>query len=94
MKLKDILNDEREIVAIYPADGSLGWTIEEPYHQALHVDKIEAYGEPGEYCALPWFALWEDGQIIARINAMAVSDVHYRINTESKNKPAEGKDDE
>jgi len=85
MDPKDILTDEREIVAIYPVDGSVGWTTSEQYLRAFPVDKVEPYGEPGEYCALPWFAIWKGGQIIARINAIAIGEVYYAKN---KNKSA------
>lgn len=48
------------------------------------VEEIVAYGEPGEFCDLPWFALYYKGQICRRINAITIFAVDY---VEKKEEP-------
>ena len=46
------------------------------------VEKIEAYGEPGEYCMRPWFAIWRGGVIVRRVNANEIFAVDYGVDAE------------
>ena len=73
-----ILEDKREIRAIWPIDSSgLGWNTEEgPY--GMTVDRIEAYGEPGQGATVPWFLIWKEGAVIERVNAAAIEQVVYK----------------
>ena len=41
------------------------------------VTDIVPYMEPGQGAYVPWFAVFEDGQITARVNAAYVSQVTY-----------------
>ena len=41
------------------------------------VERIEAYGEPGQYCMLPWFAIWKDGKVVQRVNGSHISRIAY-----------------
>ena len=38
--------------------------------------KIEAYGEPGEFCLIPWLAVWVGDEIRTRIPAIMVQVVY------------------
>ena len=42
------------------------------------ITRIVAYGEPGEMCYLPWFAVYVGDEMIERINATDVCLVQYR----------------
>lgn len=58
-----LLEDDREIAAVsfgYPGGFSVG---------SYGVTKILAYGEPGEFCMLPWVAVYKGDTIIHRIPA-------------------------
>jgi len=49
------------------------------------VTKIVAYGEPGEYCLLPWFAIYKGDTIMCRVNAAAIETLeHIEKEGESK----------
>lgn len=66
MSKNDILNDEREISRI--AEGPAGY--DEVAGVGRHgVTKITAYGEPGEYCLIPFYAVYKDDEIIMRVPA-------------------------
>ena len=82
--MHNLLKDKRKIRAIFFIDGTLGWTTEPVRDQipALHADRIEVYGEPGEFCDRPWFAIWRQGKVIERVNAQAVSEVMYNVEEE------------
>ena len=41
------------------------------------VDKITVVLENGEFCHLPWFAVWVYGKIISKHNASKVSSVIF-----------------
>lgn len=41
------------------------------------ITKIIAYGEPGECCYKPWFAVYIGEKIVRRVNASYVVDVFY-----------------
>ncbi len=67
-----ILNDKREISSINFNEGA------GELYSSAHYD-IEAYGEPGMHCMLPWFRVKRkhDGFVVARVPAHQVS-VHYK----------------
>lgn len=75
-----ILNDEREIKSIwFEGEGAGGYCVGQSVYQAeaqVKVTKIEAYGEPAQFCDVPWFAVYSDDTLIARIPAGQVT-VHY-----------------
>ncbi len=69
-----LIDDKREIQAIW-------WNDENGYKvnasiTALHADKIIPYNENGEYCHIPWLAVYKDDQIICRVPAWQVS-IYY-----------------
>ena len=67
----NILEDKRPIEAIY-------WNnAEDAQYSTKGGFEIEAYGEPGMYCCIPFFAVKHDGVIVARVPAWQVS-VHYK----------------
>lgn len=61
--MKQILEDKRKIARVvfdeysFYEVGSGG------------VEKIEAYGEPGEYCLVPWIAIIVNGVVSCRFHA-------------------------
>ena len=63
----EILEDKREILRLDYDDG---------YGTAFivgsEIEKIVAYGEPGEHCYKPWFAVYSNGKIAMRIPASKV----------------------
>ena len=77
--MKDTLHDEREIDSIwYPGDR------DENYAVGRHgVEKIEPYGEPGQGARVPWFAIWIDGRVVARVNAAMLREVCYKVKESS-----------
>jgi len=73
-----ILEDKREIQAIWPTNSEgLGWNTVEGAYGRL-VDRIEAYGEPGQGAIVPWFRIWEGGVVVERVNAAAMEEVQYK----------------
>jgi hypothetical protein len=71
-KYNDLLDDNRSIKALlFDEDDSIIAVGQSK------VEKIEVYGEPGEFCYRPWFAVYRSGVIAERINAFAVSIVAY-----------------
>lgn len=68
-----ILEDDREIEAIYTPDGK--WLVSEGDGDC---DKIVAYPEPGDGAHVPAFACYCDGKIRWRINWRHVEAVRYR----------------
>lgn len=68
-----ILNDQRKIQYI-EYEGNLSSEV-----GINGVTKITAYGEPGEYCYKPWFAVYVGDQIARRVNASYVIDVLYDV---------------
>lgn len=39
--------------------------------------EIHAYGENGMYCALPWFAIVRNNEIVTRLNGASVESITY-----------------
>lgn len=75
--------DRRPIRAIFfPAEGAAGYIVGDS-RDGCHCDAIEAYDEHGEMGWVPWVAVIEDGQIIARLPAWQIS-VHYTKNGEGR----------
>lgn len=74
-KVPTILEDGREIGSITGEEGADEWWYGVG---AVNVEKIAAYGEPGQYCDTPWFAVYKEGEIIARVPAGAVRSVEYK----------------
>ncbi len=65
MKPVDILHDERTIVEItWDRDDGSRMKVGE-----WGITAIVAYGEPGEYCAVPWLAVYRDADAVFRIPA-------------------------
>ena len=66
-----VLTDDREISVI-------AWNnADDACYRAINGVKIEAYGEPGMHCDIPYFAVKQNGIVIARVPAWQVS-VHYK----------------
>ena len=66
-----ILNDERPIRCLVEEGASIAQVGQ------LGVTKIEAYGEPGEYCFIPFFAVYKDDKIFFRVNGLKVYQIFY-----------------
>lgn len=66
-----ILDDKR------PIDTICWNNAEDTQYSTKYGYEIEAYGEPGMYCCIPFFAVKKGGIIIARVPAWQVS-VHYK----------------
>ena len=78
MRLK-ILNDKRPITSILLRSG-VCWSTEKDdttREWSDFAEKIEAYGEPGQLAEVPWFAIWRNSVVIARVNAEDCEDVCY-----------------
>lgn len=43
------------------------------------VEKIDVYREAGQMGYVPWFAIWEKGEISQRINAQFLEGITYEI---------------
>ena len=72
-----LLNDTRGIKSIWSSGPEVwGYAIQK-LGCAVVVDEIECYGEPGEYCYIPWLRIWKDGKVIERINSHTISEVQY-----------------
>ena len=41
------------------------------------VTKIVCYGEPSQYCEVPWFAVYVGDDVIARVNGAMIEEVQY-----------------
>lgn len=69
--MKQILDDDRKIESIWYEQG-------EPYKiGTCGVTKIEAYGEPAEFCDRPWFAIWKGDVITSRMNGAQIEGISY-----------------
>jgi len=70
--MKKLVEDNREIaVLVFSGDVPA-------FEVGKHgVTKIEAYEEFGQGNYVPWFAVWIDGKLHARVNAAAVASVIY-----------------
>lgn len=71
-KISEILEDKREIEVIIIDEHNI---IDKECASGL---EFKVYGEPGEFCYLPWLAIYKDGEIIARINAQKIQRVIYK----------------
>ncbi len=70
--MNTILDDKRVIDGVYwnDSDGT-------SYRVGvLGTTKIEAYGEPGLHCNLPWIAVWKDENLVTRVPATQVQIVY------------------
>jgi len=65
-----LLEDDREIAAVTLSDDCIFKV------DTFGITKIEAYRE-GQYCCVPWFAVWVDGKLRWRINGARVESVVY-----------------
>jgi len=70
--MKTIIEDEREIKALYFDDEEGSQFVVGEFE----ITKIEAYGEPAEYCLVPWFAVYRGDQIHQRLPAGRVRVVY------------------
>ena len=71
-----ILNDDREIRGISGTSIDEGdW---EYLINCLGIEKIQVYAEYGQMAGVPWFAIWKNGEIRWRINAVFVECVNYK----------------
>lgn len=71
-----LLDDKRPIIGVWPPDPMQeGYS---PYKVGLGgITKIEAYGEPGPFCMVPWIAVWKGDVCVARMNAHHVAEIWY-----------------
>ena len=70
--MDDIVDDKREIEAIYYNDEG------DSFHKVgvSGCTKIEAYGEPGQYCYIPWIAIYYNNDLKRRLPATMVEIVY------------------
>jgi len=78
--VRTMLEDDRKIQGVYYSDSGL--------HEIgiMGCTRIEAYGEPGPYCHLPFIAVWYEGELKHRIPAGMVQVVYESADTEAKPK--------
>lgn len=71
---KDMLSDEREVVAIGAS------ILDNPDWQVgkYNVTKIEMYAQSALYCDVPWFAVYVGDEIVARVNGLELAIVRYK----------------
>jgi hypothetical protein len=75
--IKTILDDTRKIESIsYPDEDASGFWINASKLSSSRCDEIRAYAENGQCAPVPFFAVYRDGQIYARIPAHMV-EVRY-----------------
>lgn len=65
-----ILTDERPISGLF-------FEVDSIQAGSNGVTRIEAYQEPGQNAYVPWFAVFEDNEIVSRVNATHVVQVAY-----------------
>ena len=82
-EIKAIIDDKREIKSLQLPDGEMIGV------GNRGITKIVAYCEPGEYCGVPWFAVYTNNEILSRVNAKCVESVIYKTGKE----PGEGESD-
>ena len=70
--LKNILEDTRKIESIHDDAAGITWHI-----VGGEVTKIEAYGEPGEYCLIPYLAIWKGDFLYERRPALGLR-INYK----------------
>ena len=77
--MSEIINDKRKIVAVnqYP-HGEDGCYWDTRTHGQYKADAIEAYGEPGLHCELPWLRIIKNGEVSDRVPAISCN-IEYEI---------------
>jgi hypothetical protein len=78
-EMKSLLEDKREIIAIYLAGGHCYYQVGDVLH-GKKIHRIECYGEPGHMVRIPWFAVYLEGEDEPRnrVNASMIENVHYK----------------
>lgn len=76
-EIETILEDEREIRAIYWND-----THNTNLIVGGQIEKIIAYGENGMHCSLPYIAVYSGSEIVRRVPAWQV-EIEYKLDKES-----------
>ena len=74
MQYDKIIEDEREIVRIVwdnEEAAEVGGLVGASDHRKI--TRIESYGEPAQYCNVPWFAVYVGDEIAMRVPAGQVS---------------------
>lgn len=71
MEFPKILDDKRSVFALTNRDGAPIFQIGQQ-----SVTEIAAYGEPGPYCELPFFAVLKGEEVAARVPAEAVMAIY------------------
>ena len=68
-----ILEDKREIKSIQSS------LIDSPEYCVgkYGITKIEAYGEPGMHCDLPWVRIFKSDEVVARICCHELAGIYY-----------------
>jgi len=74
--IKPIIEDEREILLIHFDDDEGSCFSTGDCGSALGITKIVAYGEPAEYCLVPWLAIYKGEEIWQRLPAGRVRIVY------------------
>lgn len=69
--------DDREILSIwYPGEDAGGWSTSNEVALQFRADRIVAYGENGQMAPVPFYAVFQGGEIVSRVPANLV-EVHY-----------------
>jgi hypothetical protein len=71
--IQKIINDERLIKSLELV-GDLFCTVGK-----YDVTKIEPYEENGEMSYITWFAIWNENEIMSKINSKYVISVNYAV---------------
>ena len=68
-----ILKDKREIKSVTSS------LIDSPEYCVgkYGITKIEAYGEPGMYCDLPWVRIFKGDEVVVRISCYELAGIYY-----------------
>jgi len=66
MAKSELIEDSRPIISVcHDAAECNMWRV-----GTGGVEKIECYGEPGEYCLIPFLKIWKNGEVVERCNAL------------------------
>lgn len=77
VEVPTIPEDTRKIDSIwYPTEEAWGYSVTASAASSLRCEKIVAYAENGQMAPVPFFAVYRDGQIYARVPAHMV-EVRY-----------------
>jgi len=69
-----ILQDNREIISVQSSlIDSPEWAVGK-----YGVTKIEAYGEPGMYCDIPWVRVFKDDDVAHRVCCHELASINYK----------------